>query len=180
MFASLKKKSDRRQVARCLYGSSVTQARSPVLYEAWGVPDNLQGRFEMIVLHLALVLRRLGTEGEEGRALGQSLTETFVVDMDDNMRELTFGDLRVPKEIKRATAALFDRHTAYLAALSIPHNVSLADTLRRQLAYLIPAGSLDAQALAEYVRECAEALGRAPATEVLSGRLGWPQRGERA
>jgi len=176
MLASLRKNSDRRQVARRLYGSSVTQARSPVLYAAWGVPDNLQGRFEMIVLHLALVLRRLGNEGEDGRALGQSLTETFVVDLDDNMRELTFSDLRVPKEIKRATAALFDRHTAYLAALTSPHDVSLAEALREQLAYMNPAGSLDAMALAEYVKRCADALDRTPSAEILAGRLGWPQQ----
>lgn len=178
MLASLRKMSDRRHVARCLYGSSVTQARSATLYAAWGVPDTLQGRFEMIVLHLALVLRRLRAEGADGRALGQALTETFVVDMDDSMRELTFSDLRVPKEIKRATAALFDRHTAYLAALSTSRDGSLAEALGAQLAYLGPGG-LDAQALAEYVRRCAHALDRVPAADILAGRLDWPQQSAR-
>ena len=49
--------------------------------------------------------------------LGQALTEAFVVDLDDVMREMTFGDLAVPREVKRATAALFDRHRAYSKAL---------------------------------------------------------------
>jgi hypothetical protein len=108
------------------------------------------------------------------------MTEAFVVDMDDNMRELTFSDLRVPKEIKRATAALFDRHRAYLAALSPPHDMCLAETLTAQLAYLAPGGSLDTQALAAYAKACAEALDRVPATDVLAGRLDWPQHGARS
>lgn len=180
MLANLRKRYDRRHVARCIYGSSVTQARSPMLYETWGVPDSLQGRFEMIVLHVTVVLRRLGAEGEAGRALGQALTEAFVVDMDDNMRELTFSDLRVPKEIKRATAALFDRHTAYLAALSPPHGTSLADALTVQLAYLELGDRLQAQYLAEYVTACTEALDQTAAAEIFAGRLGWPRHGARA
>ena len=118
MLTWLKSSRDRRQVARSLYGSSVTAARAHAFYAQWGVPDTLQGRFEMIALHVALVLGRLGAEGGTGRRLGVALTEAFVVDLDDGMRELTFGDLAVPREIKRAAAALFDRHAAYLAALA--------------------------------------------------------------
>jgi cytochrome b pre-mRNA-processing protein 3 len=85
---------DRRQVARSLYGSSVTAARATIFYAEWGVPDTLQGRFEMVAMHVALILRRLSATGERGRRLGRALTEAFVVDMDDSMRELTFGAAR--------------------------------------------------------------------------------------
>ena len=155
MFAWLKTNRDRRHVARSLYGSSVTQARASVLYSDWGVPDTLQGRFEMIVLHLALVLRRLAAEGEPARPLAQELTETFIVDMDNSMRELTFSDLRVPKEIKRATAALIDRHMAYLAALDSGRDISLAEALSSQLAYLDPGrptARIQARRLCEEMR----------------------------
>src|SRR5262249_11585392 len=117
MLSWLKSGRDRRQVARSLYGSSVTAARAAIFYAEWGVPDTLQGRFEMVAMHVALILRRLSATGERGRRLGRALTEAFVVDMDDSMRELTFGDLAVPREIKRATAALFDRHADSLDAL---------------------------------------------------------------
>ena len=69
MLAWLKTRRDRRQIARSLYGSIVTRAREPVFYARWGVPDTVQGRFEMIALHLVLVLRRLAAEGRPGRAL---------------------------------------------------------------------------------------------------------------
>ena len=174
LLAALMPGSDHREVARCLYGSSVTQARSPAFYASWGVPDTLQGRFEMIVLHVALVLHRLSAEDGAGRPLAQRLTETFVVDMDDCMREMTFSDLRVPKEVRRATAALFDRHEAYLAALSGAGDMSLGDALAAQLAYLGNGGSLNAQALAEYVRRCVATLDATPAAQILAGRLTWP------
>ena len=80
MLAWLKQLRNRRQTARSLYGSIVTQARSAGFYARWGVPDTLEGRFEMIALHLVLVLRRLAEEGEPGHRLARELTEAFAVD----------------------------------------------------------------------------------------------------
>jgi cytochrome b pre-mRNA-processing protein 3 len=185
----LKTRSDRRQIARSLYGSIVTRAREPVFYAQWGVPDSVQGRFEMVALHLVLVLRRLAAEGPDAEPLGRALTEAFVVDLDDVMREMTFGDLAVPREVKRATAALFDRHSAYSKALDAPDGSPLADALRAQLAYLYAeqgarkdAGTqvaatagLDAPSLSDYVRSVAGALDAQPAEPILAGRLEWPQ-----
>jgi cytochrome b pre-mRNA-processing protein 3 len=179
----LKTRTDRRQIARSLYGSIVTRSREPVLYARLGVPDTLQGRFEMVALHLVLVLRRLAAEGPEGERLSRALTEAFVVDLDDVMREMTFGDLAVPREVKRAAAALFDRHRAYLAALEAPGGTPLADALQTQLSYLYAGkaldgpsdAGLDAQGLSDYVRSAASALDAQPAPAILAGRLEWPQ-----
>ena len=169
--------SSRRQVARSLYGSSVTAARAPLLYAAWGVPDTLQGRFELIALHVALLLRRLGGEGDAGRRLAVALTEAFVVDLDDGMRELTFGDLAVPREVKRAAAALFDRHQAYSAALAADGDVPLQAALEAQLAYLGAGKALDTVRLADYVRRCAAALEAHDGPQILSGSVIWPRAG---
>ena len=97
MLAWLKQLGNRRQTARSLYGSIVTQARSPAFYARWGVPDTAEGRFEMIALHLVLVLRRLAEEGAAGHRLARALTEVFAVDIDDSLREMTIGDLAVPR-----------------------------------------------------------------------------------
>jgi cytochrome b pre-mRNA-processing protein 3 len=174
MLAWLKSRRDHRQVARSLYGSSVTAARAAILYAEWGVPDTLQGRFEMLALHVALILGRLSRDGEPGQRLRLALTEAFVVDMDDSMRELTFGDLAVPREIKRATAALFDRHTAYLAALAGTPDMSLSDALAMQLAYLDRGAGLNRRRLSDYVERCAQALDAQPAAQILAGRIQWP------
>jgi len=191
MLAWLKTRSDRRRIARSLYGSIVAQARAPAFYSTWGVPDSVQGRFEMIALHLVLTLRRLRSEGRAGERLARALTETCMVDLDDAMREMTFGDLAVPREVKRAVVALLDRHRAYLAALDAPGTDTLADTLQAQLAYLgggrgrdgesgqgasrTPSVTLDARGLADYVRKAASALDGQPASLILGGQLTWPQ-----
>jgi cytochrome b pre-mRNA-processing protein 3 len=175
MLAWLKSRRHLRQTARTFYGSIVAQARAAALYADWGVPDTVQGRFEMVVLHLVLALRRLAAaEGVADTPLARALTEAFVVDMDDTMREMTFGDLAVPREVKRATAALYDRHRAYLAALASPHDMSLAEAIASQMAYLDAAGRLDTPALGAYTRRAAAALDGQPSAEVLAGRLAWP------
>jgi cytochrome b pre-mRNA-processing protein 3 len=171
----LKTRSDRRQIARSIYGSIVTRAREPVFYARWGVPDSIQGRFEMVALHLVLALRRIAAEGPDAEPLGRALTEAFVVDLDDVMREMTFGDLAVPREVKRATAALFDRHSAYSKALEAPGGSVLADALRAKGAGTPAVPGLDAQGLSDYVRSVASALDAQPASPILAGRLEWPQ-----
>jgi cytochrome b pre-mRNA-processing protein 3 len=173
MRAWLTRSSLQRRTARSLYGSIVTQARQPVLYAEWGIPDTAQGRLEMIVLHLALVLQRLAQEGESGKRLGRALTEEFVCDMDDAMREMTFGDLAVPREVKRIAAALFDRHNAYAAALREDQDAPLEAALSAQLAYL-QAPRMDVAHLAHYMRDAARSLAQQPARGVLAGELAWP------
>jgi cytochrome b pre-mRNA-processing protein 3 len=174
MLAWLSRRSHRRRNAREFYGSIVTQARVPTFYTAWGVPDTVAGRFEMLVVHVSVVLARLSQEGSEGAALARALSEAFIADLDANMREMTFGDLAVPREIKRAAAALFDRHGAYRGPLAARQPALLRRALESQLAYLDPAGGLDVGRIAYYMLEAADGLGGRPGRALLAGRLGWP------
>jgi cytochrome b pre-mRNA-processing protein 3 len=175
MLAWLSRRSHRRRNARELYGSIVTQARVPTFYTAWGVPDTVEGRFEMLVVHVSVVLDRLSQEGREGATLARAVSEAFIADMDANMREMSFGDLAVPKEIKRTAAALFDRHGAYRGPLAARQPALLLRALEAQLAYLVPAGGLDAGGIAHYMLEAADGLGGQPGSALLAGRLGWSQ-----
>jgi len=178
MLAWLWRRLDRRRNARELYGSIVTQARKPTFYAAWGVPDTMAGRFEMVVVHLSVVLDRLqaeaGAEAGQAATLARALTEAFIADMDASMRELTFGDLAVPKEVKRTAAALFDRHSAYRGPLQGRQAAALAGALRVQLAYLAAAGPMDVDGLAHYMLQAADAIGRQRAGELMAAGLAWP------
>ena len=127
----------------------------------------------MIVLHLAIVLERLEREPSTA-GLARALAESFVVDMDDGMRELTFGDLAVPREIKRAVAALYDRHRAYRAALVAPHKEAREAALALQLADLHRNRLLDVAALAAYMHRAAAALATQLGVHIAAGRLEWP------
>jgi cytochrome b pre-mRNA-processing protein 3 len=110
----------RRQHAEQLYRALVKQARTQALYRELGVPDTPEGRFEMIALHVSLMLRRLRPEGALGRALGQDLFDVMFADMDSGLRELGVSDLSVGKYVKRLAGNLYARLAALDRALGEP------------------------------------------------------------
>ncbi len=81
--------------ARALYEGVVAQARQPGFYRDCGVPDSVDGRFELIALHAFLVLHRLKADPTDTAALGQALFDVMFQDMDQSLRELGAGDLGV-------------------------------------------------------------------------------------
>jgi cytochrome b pre-mRNA-processing protein 3 len=129
----------------------------------------------MIAVHLVLVLHRLASAGAPGRRLGRALTEAFVADLDDSLREMTVGDLAVPRHVKRAVAALHDRHAAYRSALAASCDGPLVAALRARLADAGAIANLDAARLCGYIREAKHRLDLLPGIEVLAGRVAWPQ-----
>jgi len=140
-----------------LYGTIVAQARMPAFYQIYAVPDTVNGRLEMIMLHAVLVLRRLEGEAAPIRALGQGLFDRFCRDMDDNMREMGVSDLAVPRNMRRIGEAFYGRQAAYRAALDAAENEPLAAALQRN----VFAGGSErgaASRLAVYVREAVRQL----------------------
>lgn len=175
MLTRLRLWQDRYQKARFLYGSIVTQARMRDFYAHWGVPDTAEGRFEMIILHLVMVLHRLRREGEGGQRLARALTEVFAIDLDDNLREMTVGDLAVPRHVKRAVGALHERHVSYGAALAAADDGPLTTVLQARLEAVGARGDLDAGRICTYMRRVSHRLDLLAGTEVLAGRIAWPQ-----
>src|SRR5262245_12775002 len=92
-----------------LYGAIVTQSRDPRFYQGYAVPDTVLGRFDLILLHLALVLRRLRAGEGPARDLAQHLFDTFCRDMDHNLREMGVGDQGVPRQMRRVGEAFYGR-----------------------------------------------------------------------
>lgn len=100
-----------------IYGMIVTQAREPLFYRDLGVPDTVNGRFDLVLLHLWVVLRRLKS-ASSGAALSQALFDHFCNDMDDNLREMGVGDMAVPKKMQAFGEAFYGRMAAYDMALT--------------------------------------------------------------
>src|SRR5450432_4115159 len=113
-----------------LYDAIVSQARQPDFYAAGGVPDSIDGRFEMIVLHAYLVLRRLRGAGEVAEPLAQALVDRLFADMDASLREMGAGDLGVGKRVKRMATAFYGRVAAYEAG---DKRGDMAEALARNL-----------------------------------------------
>ncbi len=156
--------------AEALYGAVVAQARRPEFYGTCGVPDTLDGRFDMIALHAFLLMRRLGREGEAGARLSQALFDTMFADMDRNIREMGVGDLGVGRRVKDMVRGLYGRIKAYEEGLA-RGEATLGAALRRNLfGFADPApGQVDS--VAAYVRREAAALAARPAAELLAGRV---------
>jgi cytochrome b pre-mRNA-processing protein 3 len=106
-----------RGTIEAIYGMIVAQAREPLFYRAMGVPDTVNGRFDMVLLHLWMVLRRLRPV-EGGAGPSQALFDHFCGDMDANLREMGVGDLTVPKRMHKFGEAFYGRSAAYDVALA--------------------------------------------------------------
>lgn len=119
-----------RGTIEAIYGMIVAQAREPLFYRDLRVPDTVNGRFDMVLLHLWMVLRQLKENGGEGLSRGplsQGLFDHFCSDMDGNLRELGTSDLKVPKKMHEFGAAFYGRAAAYDVALAAgPEPLALA------------------------------------------------------
>ncbi len=106
-----------RGTIEAIYGMIVTQAREPLFYRDFSVPDTVNGRFDLLLLHLWMVLRHLRTL-PGGADLSQALFDDFCADMDANLREMAVGDLAVPKKMQKVGEAFYGRAAAYDMALT--------------------------------------------------------------
>jgi cytochrome b pre-mRNA-processing protein 3 len=155
-----------------LYGMIVAQARQPAFYADYAVPDTMPGRFDLIVLHLVLLLRRLDRAGEQGRLFGQRLFDVFCRDLDGNLREMGIGDLAVPKHMRRFGEAFYGRQAAYLAALDAPDAGDFENALARNM--LQDGGVERAADLARYARAVVRELDAQEEGALMRGELAFP------
>ncbi len=155
-----------------LYGAIVAQARAAVFYLDHRVPDTVNGRLDMLMLHLALVFERLSQGDEQAAAVGQGLFDRFCRDMDDHLREQGVSDLKVPKEMRNLGAAFFGRHGTYLNALRTGDRAALEAGLLRNV--YLDAPDASSGRLAGYVVEAHGALSGQDLKAVAAGRVSWP------
>lgn len=171
MLSWLRTRQAGRQKAAEIYGAVVAQARHPAFFAGAGVPDTPEGRYELIVLHLFLVLERLRGAGDAAVEPSRLVIETFVTDMDDQMREMGVSDLAVPKKVKRAAALFYERSEAYRMALG----EGTPDALAVALHLAFPTTGERAARLAVYVRTVADALAGQDADALFAARVAFPE-----
>lgn len=155
-----------------LYGAIVAQARHPALYAELAVPDTVDGRFDMIVLHAVLVFRRLRGEPPAIAERSQALFDLFMADMDRSLREMGVGDLTVPKRIKKMAEAFYGRLDVYVGALDAGDAAGLAAAIARNV---FPDGApAGVGRLAAYALAAADRLAATAAADVVDGRIAFP------
>ncbi len=167
-----RKKDD--ATAHELYVALAGQARQPVFYCEGGVPDTLDGRFDLLSLHLFLVLRRLS--GKQASAaetgLAQQVFDVMFGDMDRNLREMGVGDLTVGKRIRTMSEAFYGRVEAYETGLQASHDDAiLMAALDRNLYRGEAPGPLQLARMATYMRDVAALLAQQVSDDFLVGKL---------
>ena len=117
-----------------LYRKGLEASRNPELYMRFEVADTIDGRFDMLCLHVALVMRRLKASSDGRSAdFSQNLFDIFFADMDLTLREMGVGDLGVAKRVRKMSEAYMGRLTAYSHYLDAGDNEGLAEALARNL-----------------------------------------------
>ena len=154
-----------------LYGAIVTQSRDPRLYETYGVPDTVLGRFDLLLLHLLLLLRRLRAGEGAARDLAPGLFDAFCRDMDHNLREMGIGDQGVPRQMRHIGEAFYGRAQAYDAALAEQGDDALVGTLIRNVYAEATEPGVAAERLAAYVRRTVRDLEAQAIPHLLGGQL---------
>lgn len=164
-----KPRAPSRGTIEAIYGMIVAQAREPLFYQALGVPDTVNGRFDMVLLHLWMVLRRL--KAIEGEGLSQALFDHFCSDMDANLREMGVGDLTVPKRMQAFGEAFYGRSAAYDRAIDMGPE-SMAEALNKNI---YNGQNIDsARRLAAYVADAIATLAGRDNAALAAGALGFP------
>lgn len=131
MFRYFTQRKELKQKAAYLFKQAVAQARQPVFYEYYAVPDTVDGRFELVALHNFMLIHRLHVARQD--KLGQALFDIFFINMDQSLREMGVGDLGVPKHMKRMMQGFNGRRQAYETALKSNDNNLLKQALTRNV-----------------------------------------------
>ena len=153
------------------YNAMVAQARQPHFYSQLGVPDTFDGRFECIVLHLA-ILHAAMAEPVARHGQRQALVEHFVSDMDNQMREIGVSDSGISKKMTKTAEHLYGRFKSYQSSIARSDAVTLAENLSVFLSISLPD---HADRIAKYVLAASARLESTNDANAMGHFSQWPE-----
>lgn len=164
LFSGIFAPHKRKKQGRWLYEHALKASRRVALYEA-GVPDTVDGRFDLLVIHVWLLIRRLNKVGAQD--LGQAVFDAMFADMDNSLRELGISDTAIGKRIKDMAKVFYGRADVYNSDLDAGDSGALARALKTNV-FVGEAASLDASKhLAEHMFIIEEKLTKQELSELL-------------
>jgi cytochrome b pre-mRNA-processing protein 3 len=166
-----RRKDPAREAGEALYRAVVDQSRRPAFYAGLGVPDTIEGRFEVYALHMALLVLRLKGQGGTAEAVSQGLFDAFVQGLEDAFRQEGISDTGVAKRMKTLGQAAYGRLCGYEAALAaLPDRTELEALIVRT----VYAEGGEPGPLAAYVINAREALAAQSTDLMAGGAVEWP------
>ena len=162
-----------KAAAERLYQSALAQSRRAEFYKELGVADTMDGRFDLLCLHSAILITRLNREGAAGQRLAQALFDVLFTQMDYGLREIGVGDLGVPKHMQKMMKAFNGRMQAYAAALDSRDRNAMAQALARNL-YRRENADAAAHSMADYAIAARDAAMDATMQNMAEGIFEYP------
>ena len=157
-----------KTAGRRLAQSAMAQARAPGLYAVLGAPDTVDGRFELLTLHVIVLVDRL-----QDAAVRQALFDAYLADLDGALREMGVGDLAVGKRMRRLGQAFYGRTKSWGAALAaLPDDTEASALLGRTV--FGGLSQAETKGMARYVAQCHRALAAQDDAALASGEVAWP------
>ncbi len=175
MFRWFGERAARKEAAEKIYDSIVAQSRNPAFYLRFGVPDTLSGRFDMLVIHMFMVLQNLRLAGKEGELLGREVVEAFIREMDSMVRDLGVSETQVPKEVRRIAGLFYGQILIYAKAAEDEDSRALAEAVWKSFRSGNPSTQVNAQAVAGYILAALHSIRETPLTHLLQGYLDFPE-----
>jgi cytochrome b pre-mRNA-processing protein 3 len=176
MFRWFAGRAARKEAAEKIYDAIVAQSRNAAFYLRCGVPDTLSGRFDMLVIHMFVVLQILKLGGREGQLLAQEIVEAFIREMDTMVRDLGVSDRNVPKEVRKIAQLFYGQLLAYSTALQRNDTKGLANEVWKS--FQSGEGSnaqISADAIAAYMRGAIKNIQEMPLNMLLQGNIRFPE-----
>ena len=163
------------EMAEQLYAAIVAQARQPSFYSELGLADTIPGRFELVSLHMFIILDRLNNKGGLDNEVAQQLVDVMFQDMDDVAREIGVGDMGVGPRIKKLARSFQSRLEYYKEAIDGDgrgkfNRGTLSEAIIEIHFRQDKAQMGKAEELAAYVNECQTKIGERSLVEMVSAK----------
>ena len=176
MFGVFRRRAQERQAVAALYAAVAEQARLPVFYADLGVPDTVDGRFDLLVLHAWLVMQRLDAEPDSG-PIKQDLFDAMFSHLDLTVREMGAQDLGVGRRIKKMAEGFHGRALSLREAWLSSEPARLREALTRNVFGKATPAPEAVALLARYVVEAVAGLSAMPMAALMAGQIAWPTPG---
>lgn len=149
-----------------VYVALVERSRSPFFYQECGVSDTLDGRFDVIVLHMFLLTERFSGDSQD---FLRALWEVFFSDMDRNLREMGASDTGIGKRVKKMAQAFYGRMDSY--DKSFVRDADFKESLKRNLYRSAPVEEEKLDDIIEYTRKNLEFLQKQDISAIIGGKI---------
>ena len=173
-FGFLGRKRKNKALIEGIYATIVERSRSVVFYRDLGVPDSIDGRFELLTLYMTLVTRQLRAMASPGPDMAQDLVDLTFAQFDAALRELGVGDVSMPKRMKAMAGAFLGRASAYDEALRSGNHPALITALTRNLYGTSPIPDGAPEKIAQDVTQCVAALENGTIDAYSAAKLPFP------